>query len=70
MHRLGEHEMAKTTYCDANFQGNERGFAKYSPAVRALAESFLGSKIQRHQDLDGNTAAAVVEFIDANDLAQ
>ena len=67
---MSECELAKTTYCDANFQGNERGFAEHSPAVRTLAESFLGSKIQRHQYLYGNTTAAVVEFINANDLAQ
>ena len=35
-----------------------------------LAKSFLGSKIQRHQYLYDDTAAAVVEFLDANDFAQ
>ena len=35
-----------------------------------LAESSFGAEIERHEDLDGNAAASVVEFVDADDSAQ
>ena len=35
-----------------------------------LAEGFFGAEIEGHQDLDGDAAAAVVEFVDADDFAQ
>jgi hypothetical protein len=35
-----------------------------------LAEGLVGAKIERHQHLNGDSAAAVVEFVNTNDLAQ
>jgi hypothetical protein len=35
-----------------------------------LADGFFGTEKEGHQDLDGDAAAAVVEFLDANDLAE
>lgn len=35
-----------------------------------LADGFFGAEIERHEDLDGDAAAAVVEFIDADNFAQ
>ena len=37
---------------------------------RRLAEGFFGAEMERHQNLHGDSAAAVVEFIDADDFAQ
>jgi len=35
-----------------------------------LAESFFGAEIEGHEDLDGDAAAAVVEFLDSNYFAE
>ena len=35
-----------------------------------LAESFFGAEVEWHEDLDGDAAAAVVEFLDADNFAE
>jgi hypothetical protein len=48
-----------------------RGHLKVAATMEAeLAEGFFGAEIEGHQDLDGDTSAAVVEFVDANNFAQ
>ena len=38
--------------------------------AEGLAESFFGAEIEGHEDLDGDAAAAVVEFLDSNYFAE
>src|SRR5580765_7691766 len=35
-----------------------------------LAESFFGAEVEWHEDLDGDAAAPVVEFLDADNFAE
>jgi hypothetical protein len=60
--------VARTTRFEANFQGDEMAFAGY--LLGDLANGFLCADVNGHEHLDGDTAAAVVEFLNADDLAE